>query len=84
MRYWELFESVAPETAYYDPNEDRMNGKTLGQTRTQKLTLRDLHRLKLMRARDKFEALRRQDLLTAMYGTDTVDDDDEKEPPPFF
>lgn len=27
MRYRELLESVAPEAAYYDPDEDRINGR---------------------------------------------------------
>lgn len=66
-----LMEFVKPEDAaigYYDPNEDKINQRQRDNTRKTDLTLRDLNRLKKMRAQKKLQALKRQDLLGIMYG----------------
>lgn len=67
MKLFELADEDA-QTAYYDPNADKINGRNLGDTRKPKLTLRALNRLKKMRAMRKLENLKRQDLLDIMYG----------------
>lgn len=54
--------------AHYDPNEDKINNRSLGDTRKEKLTLRKVNRLKKMRALDRMENLKREDLLAVMYG----------------
>lgn len=55
-------------TGFYDPAEDKINQRHLGDTRKPKLTLRHLNRLKKMRALKQLEALKREDVLTIMYG----------------
>lgn len=65
-----LFEFNTDEivTGYYDPARDEVNRRSLSDTRKPKLTLRHLNRLKKMRALKQLEALKREDLLTIMYG----------------
>jgi hypothetical protein len=65
-----LFELAADDltTAYYDPAQDKISGRDLGDTRKPKLTLRKINRLKKMRALDTLENLKKQDLLAVMYG----------------
>jgi hypothetical protein len=63
---------------YYDPERDMMNSRRLGDTRKERLTLRDINRLKKQRQMD---ASVRQDhlaLVARMYGG-TVDDAIEAE-----
>lgn len=67
MKLYELAQSDL-ETAYYDPNLDKINSRTLGDTRKEKLTLRKLNRLKKLRAMDKLQNLKKEDLLAVMYG----------------
>ena len=55
-------------TGFYDPAEDRYTRRELSDTRKPKLTLRDLNRLKKMRALKQLEQLQRQDILGVMYG----------------
>lgn len=60
----------APEeisTGYYDPARDKVNTAKLTDTRKPVLRLRDLNRLKKMRALQQLEALKREDLLAIMY-----------------
>jgi len=66
-----LVEFVKPEDAaigYYDPAADKVNQRQRDNTRKVELTLRDLNRLKKMRAQRRLESLKRQDLLGIMYG----------------
>jgi hypothetical protein len=53
---------------HYDPNADKINNRSLGDTRKEKLTLRKINKLKKMRALDRMENLKREDLLAVMYG----------------
>jgi hypothetical protein len=54
-------------TGYYDPSRDEFNQATLHDTRKPTLKLRDLNRLKKMRALQQLERLKREDLLAIMY-----------------
>jgi|HigsolmetaAR202D_1030399.scaffolds.fasta_scaffold00633_6 hypothetical protein len=67
MRLLEFTDEVVA-TGHYDPAEDRMNTRNLGDTRKPVLTLRKLNKLKKMRAVRQLEALKRQDLMAVMYG----------------
>ncbi|RYD47113.1 MAG: hypothetical protein EOP83_28560 [Verrucomicrobiaceae bacterium] len=67
MKLFELDQNDV-STGYYDPNEDKINGRALGDTRKPKITLRKINRLKKMRALRQLESLKRQDLLAVMYG----------------
>jgi len=55
------------DTAIYDPSRDEIGVRTMSDTRKQKLTLRHLNRLKKIRALQKLENLKREDLLGIMY-----------------
>lgn len=68
MKLFELAEEDL-ETAIYDPAQDQVTARELGQTRRARVTLRKINRLKKMRALKQLEKLKRQDLLAAMYGT---------------
>lgn len=67
-----IFEFVTVDDAvnngHYDINKDEINGRRPDDTRKKEIKLRDINRLKKMRAQNKLEALKRQDLLTVMYG----------------
>lgn len=56
-------------TGYYDPASDRIDKRTIGDTRKPILTLRKLNRLKKIRALHSLEDVKRQDLLGVMYGS---------------
>jgi len=65
-----LFEFVTPEAAqngYYDPQEDVIDAARQDDTRKATVTLKDLNRLKKMRAQKKLQALKREDLMSVMY-----------------
>lgn len=67
-----LLEFVTPEQAsdgYYDPKEDKVDAARPDDTRKAKVTLKDLNRLKKMRAQKKLQALKREDLMSIMYAT---------------
>lgn len=69
MKLYEFMSGSNPNsTGYYDPAEDQITRRNLGDTRKPALTLRALNRLKKMRALRKLEKLKRQDMLGAMYG----------------
>lgn len=70
-----LLELAADEiaTGYYDPSEDRLHRRAPNDTRRPRLRLRDVNRLKRMRAMRQLETLKRQDLLGVMYGTPAED-----------
>jgi hypothetical protein len=55
------------DTALYDPSRDEVGVRTPADTRKPKLTLRHLNRLKKIRALQKLEDLKREDLLGIMY-----------------
>lgn len=61
------------ESGYYDPAEDKVNIRIPTDTRKPVLTLKHLNRLKKMRAVQKLENLKRQDLLKIMYGIPAED-----------
>lgn len=73
-----LYEFVKPEEAmaggFYDPAADKQNRAERDDTRRARVTLKDLNRLKKMRAQRKLEALKRQDLLGVMYGIPEEDE----------
>jgi hypothetical protein len=66
MRLLELASEDAA-TAIYDPANDRLNRRSLSDTRKPLLTLRQVNKLKKVRALRKLENLKRQDLLGIMY-----------------
>ncbi len=69
MHIFEFMTGSEPENlGYYDPNEDKMAMRSRDDTRKSKLMLKDINRLKKIRAQSKLEALKRQDLLDIMYG----------------
>jgi hypothetical protein len=61
------------ETAIYDPAEDEVGVRTPSDTRKRRLTLKDLNRLKKIRALRKLEDLKREDLLGIMYSDPAAD-----------
>ena len=68
MRLYELDRNDL-QTGYYDPADDKMNVRQPTDTRKSKLCLRDINRLKRMRAMQRLANLKRQDLLGIMYST---------------
>ena len=65
-----LYEFVTPEQAadgYYDPKSDLVSATRQDDTRKATVTLKDLNRLKKMRAQKKLQALKREDLMSVMY-----------------
>ncbi len=67
-----IFEFVTPEQAqdgYYDPRDDELAAARPDDTRKATVTLKDLNRLKKMRAQKKLQALKREDLMSVMYAT---------------
>jgi hypothetical protein len=65
-----LYEFVTPEQAqdgYYDPKDDLVAVARPDDTRKATVTLKDLNRLKKMRAQKKLQALKREDLMSVMY-----------------
>lgn len=53
----------------YNPNADELNQAKPSDTRKAVLTLRDLNKLKKLRAFRQLESLRRRDKLETMYGS---------------
>lgn len=58
----------------YDPTSDKLAKASMDDTRKNVLTLKDLNRLKKLRAFRRLEDLRHQDSLAMIYGQ-TGDDD---------
>ena len=52
---------------YYDPSEDELGQQHLEDLRKKKLTLRDINKLKKIRATRRLELLKRLDFLEIMY-----------------
>jgi len=68
MRLLEFLDQLDYETAIYDPSQDEVGMRVPNDTRKRPiLTLRHLNRLKRLRALDKLEGLKREDLLGVMY-----------------
>lgn len=61
---------------YYDPSADKVNTRNITDTRKSKLTLRDLNKLKKLRALRRHDALQQQDVLAVIYGAPAGDGDD--------
>lgn len=61
------FDEKEIATGYYDPARDKVNRASMRDTRKPVLKLRDLNRLKKMRALQQLERLKREDLLAIMY-----------------
>jgi hypothetical protein len=67
MKLLEFLDQEDYATAYYDPSQDEANIRVPNDTRKPKLFLRHLNRLKRIRALNKLEGLKREDLLGVMY-----------------
>jgi hypothetical protein len=67
MRLIEFLDQNDYQTALYDPAQDEVNIRVPNDTRKPKLFLRHLNRLKRIRALNKLENLKREEILTAMY-----------------
>jgi hypothetical protein len=67
MRLLEFLDQQDLETAIYDPSQDEVTNREPNDTRKPVLTLRHLNRLKRIRALNKLEGLKREDLLGVMY-----------------
>lgn len=67
MRLLEFLDQQDLETAIYDPGQDEVTNRVPNDTRKPVLTLRHLNRLKRIRALNKLEGLKREDLLGVMY-----------------
>lgn len=65
MKLYEFDQSDSP---YYDPNEDKINVRKVSDVRKPVLTLKQLNKLRRMRAYEKLETLKRNDLLGIIYG----------------
>lgn len=69
MKLFELDLSYYDDFAgYYDPQEDKFNHRNPADTRKDTITLRHLNRLKKIRAIQRLDNIKRQDLLAIMYG----------------
>lgn len=69
MRLLEFLNQEDYQTAYYDPSQDEVNNRVPNDTRKPKLFLRHLNRLKRIRALNKLEKLKREDMYGEMYAT---------------
>lgn len=63
------FDVMLP-TGLYNPNEDKLDQASTDKTRSETLTLRDLNKLKKLRAYRRLDALRRRDRIEVIYGKD--------------
>ena len=67
MRLLEFLDQQDLATAIYDPSQDQVSNRVPNDTRKPVITLRHLNRLKRIRALNKLEGLKREDLLGVMY-----------------
>jgi hypothetical protein len=64
-----ITEVVDPNNlSYYDVNDDKIGTRQKDDTRKPKLLLRDVNKLKKIRALKRLAAMKRQDVLELMYG----------------
>ncbi len=73
MKLFELCESMP--RGMYDATTDTVTKAAVDDTRKARLTLKDLNRLKKLRAFRKFQDLKRRDQLSSIYGQGEGDDD---------
>jgi hypothetical protein len=59
----------------YDASADKLSSADIMDTRKNKLTLKDLNKLKKLRAFRRLEDLKRQDTLGIIYGEPAGDDE---------
>ena len=67
MKIFEFIEQNDIDTAVYDPSQDQVSNRVPNDVRKTKLSLRHLNRLKRIRALDRLEKLKREDLFGVMY-----------------
>jgi len=60
---------IDTEFGYYDPQEDELGRYKKTDTRKSRLSLRDVNKLKKIRATRRLEKLQRNDMLELIYGT---------------
>lgn len=70
-----LFEFNSAPVGVYNPANDSLTKRKLTDTRKDKITLRDLHKLNKLRAFKEFKQLQRTDIISAIYGAGSGDDD---------
>lgn len=73
MKLFEFDEQMAK--GLYDPTADKVSQAALTDTRKDRMTLKDLNRLKKLRAFRRLQNLKRQDQLAVIYGQGDGDDD---------
>ena len=69
MRLIDLATGHGIAEAFYAPEDDRLSTRKLSDTRKGDLTLKDLNRLKKLRALRKLEDAKRRDFCALMYGS---------------
>jgi hypothetical protein len=74
VKLTEFLDNGAP-SGYYNPEDDKANDRNLGDTRKKPtvIRLRDINKLKKMRASERLDAVKREDLLGVMYSEPTDD-----------
>lgn len=70
-----LLEVTEDDIGVYRPEEDSITQRGLDDTRKPKVTLRDIRKLKRIRATRKVEQLKRESLYGVIYGAPAGDDD---------
>lgn len=75
MKLFELDDQSMMPKGMYDPTSDEVATAHIDDTRKKRLTLKDLNRLKKLRAFRKLQDLKRQDELAVIYGQAEGEDD---------
>lgn len=68
MRLFELHDAIETKSALYDPALDVVNTRHTSDTRKSKLFLTHINKLKKMRELKKLQNIKREDLMSIMYG----------------
>ncbi len=78
MRYNEFSKESLDQLSegFIDPNEDEFMKAHPGDSRKPKLTLKQLNKLKKIRATNDLETAKKESLLGVMYGAPEEDDSD--------
>ncbi len=76
MRYTDIsgFDIETLSEGFIDPNEDEFMKADPNDTRKPRLTLRQLNKLKKIRATNDLESVKKESLLGVMYGIPEEDD----------
>ena len=74
-----LLEIDQDDIGRFDPNDDKIDKKKLGDRRS-RITLKHLNKLKKIRATKKLELLKKRDLLNVMYGLPPAESEGEMPP----